>query len=419
MRNKNLFIVIGILVGLIVLAGVIYYTQNGSSKKRYSWVETYKENSKQPYGCSVIAEMLSEYFPTHDFHTIKKNFENEFDQDDAEGNYVFIGNSFDPPTETADALIQFVDSGNGVFISAGSISDYFLTRLYAFHSCDQIGSIGYDWQLEMDFNLALPELTDDSSYHLTHLYKNVRDDYQWAYFTSSNSLCEDFSEPFVLGTHADGEINFIRIEYGKGNFFLHTSPLAFSNIALLDKPMADYAGKVFSMLKPGDIWWDEATKLYSAPKNSMPLSQSPLKFILSQKSLRWVWYLIILFAVIYVLFGARRKQKPIPVIEPNTNSSLEFVNTISEMYYQKRDHGSVANHMFRLFLSFLRNRYYLPTNTIDEAMEKRVAEKSGVALDRVHSIFAYSEMIKKYKGMDDDLLIDFHLAIDHFYKNCK
>ena len=147
-----------------------------------------------------------------------------------------------------------------------------------------------------------------------------------------------------MGYFNDEFSNFARIKYGKGQLLLHTTPIAFSNFHLLREQNVEYAGRVFSHLVEGPIYWDNYSNVSLALARRMndlayynPYKtfndEGPLQYILSQPALAWTWYLGLTLALLYLLFRAKRKQRVIPVLEPNHNTSLEFISTIGRLVF--------------------------------------------------------------------------------------
>lgn len=65
---------------------------------------------------------------------------------------------------------------------------------------------------------------------------------------------------------------------------------------------------------------------------------------------------------------------------------LEFVSTVSLLYYKKKEHVSVAVKRIDFFLDRVRTRYLLPTDCLDDRFAGQLAERSGVAKDRVETL---------------------------------
>ena len=58
----------------------------------------------------------------------------------------------------------------------------------------------------------------------------------------------------------NGNVNFLRIKYGEGNFFLNTVPLAFTNYHLLNSDNNEYVYKALSHLPVQQTFWDDYYK---------------------------------------------------------------------------------------------------------------------------------------------------------------
>ncbi len=123
--------------------------------------------------------------------------------------------------------------------------------------------------------------------------------------------------------------------------------------------------------------------------------------------------------LLYVLFTAKRRQRIVAVLEPNTNSSLEFLKTIGRLYFLQNDHKKLASKKMRLFLSFIRSRYHISTQTIDDKLLAAIARKSRVPLTHVEEIFKKYKAIEYLDEVSDELLIEFHATIDRFHQTCK
>jgi len=140
---------------------------------------------------------------------------------------------------------------------------------------------------------------------------------------------------------------------------------------------------------------------------------------LGQPPLAWAWYTALATAALFLIFRSRRKQRVIPVLEENKNSSLEFINTIGRIYYQQGNHRKICLKKMTLFLSFIRDRYYLNTNEQDSDFFARLAAKSDIPTSVIDQIFLYHKNIDSSNFVSEQTLIDFHLEMDKFYKNCK
>jgi hypothetical protein len=290
--------------------------------------------------------------------------------------------------------MRYVAEGNNVFISAfGIYGDL----------ADSLNIIMYEdfFEDSVAINFNLPELKTESGYLYTK--------------GNFSNYFEEFDTTMVqvLGENGDGKVNFIRIKYGEGNFFLHTLPLAFTNYHLLNSENNEYVYKVLSHLPVQETFWDDYYK------DGNRYTASSLNYIISQQSLRWAYYIILASAVLFIFFYGRRRQRIIPVIPPLKNSTIEFVETIGNLYYQQKDYKNIAEKKITYFLDHIRNRYLIQTSNFDEETIKKISEKSLMAEGKIKSIFRNIEKIKSSAQISEDDLLNFNYQIEKFYERTK
>ncbi|MEL7124293.1 MAG: hypothetical protein AAFO07_32960, partial [Bacteroidota bacterium] len=226
-------------------------------------------------------------------------------------------------------------------------------------------------------------------------------------------------------------INFARIPYGSGYFYLHTTPIAFSNLNMLNSSNKLYAEGVFSHLSPGTIYWDEYSRISEATGRRMNNSnrssnrtlsnRTPLEYILNQPPLAMAWYLLLFALLIYLLFKSKRKQRIIPILSKNENTSLEFVTTMGRLYFIQNDHRKLAIQKMRLFKSFIRSKYKITIKDDynDEALLNTISVISEVPRELVNNVFMMYRNIDTSSVVTDNTLIEFHNRLEAFYQNCK
>ncbi len=415
--NKKTLIIVLASIAVLLLA---YFFTTGNTDKEVNWSENYHPDKPEPYGLMVIKELLKEYHKDKEFEVLDQQLSKSLPVKKifTPSNYIFIGNDFILPQADIDTLLEFVSNGNNAFISSHSVPDELMDVLY--HSeCGEWG--GYsdfsDSVIRLNFYNAF---YDSLGYKFDFRNNTKHETYNWRYINGTY-FCDSASVFEYLAFQDSFYVNFMKVPYGKGSFLIHTSPMAFTNYALLRESSLDYAGKIFSYLNDGAIYWDDYNNMevaYHGDDNKP--SQSPLKFILSQPPLRWAWYLMLALVLIYTLFNIKRKQRVIPVLDPNTNTSLEFVKTIGRLYHQQNDPKKISLQKMKLFLFFIRNRYYLPTNVADEALMQKICDKSEIPLELIKKIFNKFKLLNIPDfDFTEDQLVEFHQSIDYFYKNCK
>jgi hypothetical protein len=254
-------------------------------------------------------------------------------------------------------------------------------------------------------------------------YRKKADDYDWRSINLDALTDNTDGNIAILGTIDGGKPNFVRINYGKGAFYLHCTPLAFTNYYLLHEAQKNYAEQVLNYLPNAKTWWDEPSKTerYSGDSDAfMPELaldyKGPFDFILSQPSLKWAWYMIWGLVALFLVFRAKRRQRIIPVNEPNVNSSLQFVQNIGRLYFLKNNHKQLGEQKMRFFMHTLRHRFGLPTHLPKAELIPRIVQKTGIAEAHISAIFSQADYINYAGEISTDDLIELHNALQIFYQ---
>ena len=391
MNKKNIKYLIPITVTIIILTLV-----KVSEPEEIDWNESFSKNDKIPYGGYIIYDIAGELFGDEEigltefpiYNILKENYYYNT-------NYIFINSYFSPDILDTEYLLNFVAEGNQVFISAfsiyGSLADTLHINTYRTFLSEDSTNINFTLSETISKNGFLFEKGNFESYFSEY----------------------DTSLAQVLGTNDDGNTNFIRIKYGNGDIFLNTVPLAFTNYHLLYSGNEQYVYKVLSHLPAQKTLWDEYYKVGNK------YSASALQYILSQESLKWAYYLLLSSIVLFIFFYGRRRQRIIPLIEPLKNTTLEFVHTVGNLYYQQKDYKNIAEKKISYFLDYIRNRYFIKTSSFDENIICNISEKSSVSKGKVKSIFQEIEKIKSSKIISEEELIDINYQIEKFYERTK
>jgi hypothetical protein len=364
-------------------------------KKRLNRRVTLWRQDKLPYGCYTAYENLKYVFPNADIKLNKKS-PAAFDIYGGKMAYIIIVPEMQPDASEIKGIMDFIGQGNTVFISAIVYGDSLL------HSLNVKPGFNNFFHDHDSLRLSVTDPLDQDS--LSFAYPgDSYDDY-------ARSIDSQYTT--ILGRNARGRPDFIRFTYkGGGALYLHFAPLAFSNFFLLHKDNKTYYDKVLSYLPASatEVRWDEYFR-YSGKRFSA------FQYILSNASLRWAfWLLLLLFLLIY-LFESRRRQKMIPVIQGLRNTSLDFVKTIGRLYYQRRDNLNLAMKMAAHFQDMVRTRYNLPTSTPGEELVARLSHKTDLSRDYLQGIVTAIQSLPGRSGMTDKELLEFSAMMKEFYK---
>lgn len=424
-----------LIVGIVVLLGLIIYFALYQAQN-FNWNAEYTEDGTAPYDLKVLKEVLDDRYDVSDFD---KRVEEEIiikGNDITATTYLYIGNQPCYTENEAWHLKKYVMAGGTAMIITNHIPDSLAQFLLYAEDCGSFsswnGRSNYEYVEKVFSHFTHPSINKEF-YNFEYRYSHVTAENSWHYIPK-DAFCgnEEREYPIVnLGEFdVDGEkkefTNFIKMKVGEGYFFFHTNPIMFSNYYMIDSAGFEYANNVFSHIDITKLYWDKESEKYPNNKKGTRTrpttpAQSPLDYIFSQSSLRLSWYLFLSIGLLYVLFRAKRKQRKIPILENNRNTSLEFVETIGTLYFQQQDHKGIVRKQMELFLAHLRQRYHLVTRDLDDKLIDRVAVRARVEKKIVKDIFKEYFRLKKYLYKSSgkisvDVLTNFYLLIERFHQ---
>jgi hypothetical protein len=362
-----------------------------NQQKPVDWRPTYSVREKTPLGLFVLnneiqslldAEVIRFNETPYEYLNATYNYDTAVSNYTIGGTVLHIsqGNTLDE--ESAKELFYFASHGNNVFLSMKSFPEVILDSL-------QIETNNhFNLRDSIQLTLANPEFAKQPYY--------LAEDAATAYFSKIDTL-----ETTILGyQEADSiRVNFIKVAYKSGNFYLHTQPAAFTNFHLLKGNHHQYAEKVMSYIPGRHVYW------YTKSPFDL-LSDSPLRYVFSQKALSWAWYLFILGMLVFIVFNAKRKQRIVPIIRPLQNTTVEFAKTIGNLYYQEGDYNTMIDKKIIYFLERIRSEYLIDTTKLDDDFIRKLHQKSGkdmAAIERaVHLINLHQKSY--HHGVESDLI---------------
>lgn len=434
-RNNSIYIVIAILLLLAALAYLFF------SSRLYNWNELYTEDDALPYGSSLLHDILERSSESVGFTDLADSLVGVLPStNNPPSNYVYLGRELYMNEADIEQLLEFVETGNTALVISHTFSETFFDAVFPENDDDEFiyeydEYDGYysridrclDRFYDSTATLALAALPDEmiTSRFIRNQVVGTK---SWAFFQSdlSNS---DGSYPEILGYLNQEYANFIRINLGEGQLFLHSTPIVFSNYQLREATTFEYVNGVLAHLNDGPIFWDGYNREFKwepgdhATPPGFDHDDGMLAFILSERSMKWAWFTLLGTGLAFLVFGARRKQRPIPVIQQPANSSVDFAETIGTMFKLENDHRKLTRLKMRLFQAHVRERYGIRTvgKSFAENAEaiERIATKTDLPIDLITDIFATYERIQDRSDPEAKLLINFHYKLEKFYQDAR
>jgi hypothetical protein len=353
---------------------------------------------KIAYGTTFAHENLRYIFPNATVYTGDKYplLRSETETTDSAKTLIMIGWTFSPEPADMDALLRFASSGNQVFISAEYFEDTILSML----NC----KIDHRF-LDREDSMELEIYNSSRQEWLTYKYPGFADNNYFSRIDTGHST--------ILGKNANGYPNFIRLNYKNGGaLFLHSAPLAFSNFFLLHGNNHSYYEYALSNLseKTNEVEWSDYFRHY----RTKPFST--LHFILSQRALRWAFWLLMFIFLILLVVESKRKQRPIAEFGVVRNASEDFVKTVGRLYFQQKNNQNLAAKMIFAFLENLRVTYNLSTAQLNAEFENKLAFRTGISYDQIRKIIHTIHELRLKQELTDRELMDLHQQINQFNK---
>jgi hypothetical protein len=380
---------IGLLAGLLLILML-------SKNKQYDWRVTLAHEDKNPYGTYALNELLP--------GIIKSDLKNSYltlyelkDTLQARENILLLCSSFSPGKEDTEMLLTYAESGATLFISANDFYGPFADTLGLTTSDSFFEGENAFEQIDSGF-LHFVSPVMDSTRQFQFKRGNIH-----SYFSKLDS-----AEAAVIATNDFHQPVTLRISKGKGAIILNSTPMVFTNIHLLNAENHEFASTLLSYLPQRNTYWTEYYHL-----GRMEVA-TPLRFILTNEPLRWAYYISIISLLLFMIFEAKRKQRIIPIIKPLANTTLEFISTIGNLYYQRGDHKNIAEKKIQFFFDQVRSQYMMSMQLRDEGFIALLTRKSGASEKTVREVVSIINHILTKEKITAAELTDLNRSIEKF-----
>lgn len=411
--------------------------------KKFVWSPTFSHVDKQPLGCFVFDSVLTQSLP-NGYHVTKKTFF-QLDQEHAKekisvlmvvdqqnlkqldvkylcniarrGGKVMVvaSSSFDDGRNADTVVVDELERTFKVRIEDGM---YFSLRgilagLKA-HDNDMYDTIYWNNRetmyaaqpYRMFYNMVGGTLFVDSvpkvkrlAYTLSTAGYDYRHDSLYVGdFTGFDTIVDEKERIERIDTFAIKKVpTAVSVPYGKGEVIFVSSPLLFTNYGMLEGNTSVYIFRLMSYLADLPVYRTEA---YVKTDAMLVAEQSPFREFIKRPPLRWALYLALLGVVLFMIFTARRRQRVIPIISKPANRSLEFIQLIGTLYYQRKDHVDLVRKKFKLFAEELRKTAGVDISDVntDDREYLLLAEKTGMNSDRLKKVIRQIRLVLHSEG---------------------
>ncbi len=391
---------IGLMIlGVLLLVCMMYLNQPGTV-----WLETFSGRDEQPYGGKALHTLVENQKGDVEvrslFNTVYELVQEEQITDE---HLLIVSSGLNFDQADWKALRTYIEDGHTVLIASRSLGDSVETDLgLAVHRRP-----GFNRDSIFKGNFQEPEVAyrfDFGSYP-SHPFK-IPESAAFEYIEADSSAIYK-----VRARNEDGKAVFIEYPMGQGRLFFSPNPLLFTNVYSLDSAVNGFSAGLLSVFPEGENI--AHIEYYQLGRME---SQTPMRFILSQTPLRWAYFLTLITLLLFILFEAKRRQRIIPIREPLRNTSLEFTETLGQLYYTARqDHGNMIRKRVQYFYHYVARHYAVNLKKAGTKAVEELAKKTGKDPEKLNQLFTKIQRVKEADRMDDKFLLELEALLHWFY----
>lgn len=327
----------------------------------------------------------------------------EFLEEERTGTYFFLNDHVVFDKSELKKILNWVNKGNTLFVSAGYIGSNLLDTL----------------NIEATTFSDINNFVSRPGLNLVHPSLRSAKDYKFSYDIESLYFKEiDTAQHLVLGTSGfiedsseERKINFLKAEFGEGEILLHSNPQALANYFLLTEDNYHYAEGVLAYINSEEnIFWDNYYKSGKA------YTSSPLYILLGNRALKWAYYFALIGSILFIIFEGKRKQRAVPVVEPLKNQTYEYSKTVADLYLEQKEFKALAIKSLNHFYDYIRTKFRIDTTSESDNFYSELAEKSNNSNAETKVLFEKFRKISGKTEITKQELQDLNAAIQ-FFKN--
>jgi hypothetical protein len=369
------------------------YWVNLENPVQFIWKPTYDIHDKQPYGAYALDKMLEnswndKYIHSYDGITDLYYYDEILD----DKNLLILCNRLHLTSSDLEDLLEYIENGGNALIA----SDFFDSSLE--------DSLGFNINTNY-LNFSLPvNLSLESVKTALFIGKDSIAGIPQSMFRNYFIFPTQKEEKWVVASDADNHPVMLRYPIGKGNLILSSTPLLFTNYAVLSDSINPFIKQSLAYLKGKPLVRTEhyETDIYNGD------SASPFRYLFSQPSLKWAYYIVVFTVIIFMIFTAKRKQKAIPVIKPPPNKMLDFVRSISSLYLMKNNNADIILKKYLYWGDALRRKYGVDimNEEHNKAFISQFSVKTGMPESDARNLFLELDGIREHTNVSDTEMMD-------------
>lgn len=336
-----------IFVIVMLIAFVVLLMVEMKLPDRFVWEPTFRHTDHNPFGSMLVDSLLSSSVK-QGYDVIEGDIYDVFNDRSSQNKSIILAGM--PINEK---VLEMVKRGQNVlWLGEDGMTEQMektfniqlispiISRYADLSTLTTADTLFLAWPNDNNYKKRIYKLPDLMQYHISMLILDGSD---------AIPLLESRRSDTYNGIYA------VKVRYGKGQLIIVTLPELFTNYYLLEPGGAELLMRLVSQLGDAPIVRCDN----SAPQQFLDEeveSQSPLRFLMKHKSLRWALYLTLLAVALSLFFTARRRQRIIPEVKAPENQNVNMVKHLGLMYYRYHDNASLVREKYAILVKELRRK---------------------------------------------------------------
>ncbi len=395
------------------------------------WPETYDPDDDDGYGTDLLEGLLAASFPTAEVEGLNGGWNSDplpVASADRVELYLAIGGGLSYSTAEARELLSFVDSGNHALLAAEVVSNR-LTGLLGPDTCFTDFGEGYQFDTALHvvaeggqaFDLPAIRYERSKAMEFTTLIlsNQCQGHTRWS---NRLALLERYSPGYddSLGTQQSVLATFV---YGRGSVSFLSVPKLLTNVYATDSVARIAIEEAMATIPAVNTVYLDRDRRSSAElvrlQNRAPTvddgAGNLLKHVLQRPALAAAWYGLLLGSLAFLVLGAKRRQRIIPIVRPRRNTTHEYLGNVSRLYLGHQSNALMADKQLRLFEAYCQRRFGL--SPLKKPGDRQRLERTrGVTAELLDTLERYQTSITRNQALSNDAFVRLVTNLQDFYR---
>lgn len=398
--SKNSTTILIVAIVLLVLSVLAIFFEFGEVSA-HRWQEKYDYEDEEPYGLYIFKELTTRYFDD-----VEVSINDVLDQSSGKGNLYIQFVPYGISDNAVDSLLLLAESGNDILIIADDYDQRIAEKMPQYYA------MNYNFDSIFTFNFTHPSIASDTNYIYAFAQENKFDFLEDSYFKLLQFEDSIYSQDldYIKVSAQDSMALMVGFPIGEGHLYYHMHKEMFYNNSYRQPSMMDYTQAVLAHFEPEKIYMLNPLTIFKKGSNNF---NNPLAFIMSQPALKTAYYLLVLGTVLFVFFGGKRKQKIIPVNVKNKNTSLEYIETVSQLFFQQGQHEKLLKHMSDIFYHKMQKRFFIKPDHPNYV--RMLSKKSRIPEAEIKYVLQRFKVREKNYRLTSDQLASINARLESIY----